>query len=258
MTQTIRVSLPGYNALTDTNLDHFALHADSDNVLIKEFDRGSFDLTVATNEEIINHGLGYVPFFLVYVLDVDTGKWMLVPNAQAVGSVPPYIAFADDDNLHILNFYSDTSFKYYIFYDNVVGPSGIVLSESDKLVKITKQGYDALTEKDPNNMIFHSDLNTFKILKEATSNVTYTADGAYTIAHGLASYAPTSFLLLLEFPDGFAAIVPGNGWVYSKDRNWRAQSAFIDATVISFNLTRLAGSDTALKAKYYIFETPLT
>jgi len=33
MSQTIRVSLPGYNALTETDIDNYALYADSDNIL---------------------------------------------------------------------------------------------------------------------------------------------------------------------------------------------------------------------------------
>ena len=35
MSNVIRCALPGYNALTDTNLDHYSLYGDVDNVLIK-------------------------------------------------------------------------------------------------------------------------------------------------------------------------------------------------------------------------------
>jgi hypothetical protein len=262
-----RVSLPGYD-VTDTDPDHFALMADEGYVLIKEKLRGSTSInyTGATPYQI-THNLGYIPFFLVYVYDSIGGfngviGWKLIPASQLAVVVPTFWCYADTTKLYIYNFqYTDhgiaQTFKWYIFYDELVGSSTLDLSLSSVGMRITKTGYDVLTETNPTNYIFLSDFNTFKILKEGTANITYTADGTYTIAHGLASYTATSFLLFIKFPDGYTALTVGSGWANSKDGAFTVQDVIIDATNITFYLQRNSGTATALQAKYYIFETPL-
>jgi len=275
MAYGIKVSLPGYDADTDTNLDHFALWASSDDtsdsVLIKEFARGSHDVTPSyTTAYEITHGLGYIPLFFVYcyyqnlnsLIGVPTDKWVQVPHIQMTASIPPFYIYADTDKIYIWNFDgvaagTETEFKWYIFYDEVVGTDTNTITESDYVIKVSKDGEDASTSTDPNDYIFHSDLNTFKILKEATSSVTYSSDGAYTIAHGLSSYSPTSFLLYLEFPDGYSVMCNGIGRTASRDGNFVVTGVYIDSTNVGFYLSRSGGSGTALKAKYLIFETPL-
>ncbi len=65
MSQTMRVSLPGYDCLTDGTIDHYSVYADTDNVLIKEQARGTLSVANGYNGTI-SHALGYVPFSLVY------------------------------------------------------------------------------------------------------------------------------------------------------------------------------------------------
>lgn len=273
MAQTMRVSLPGYDALTDTNLDHFSLYTDQDNVLVKEFNRGGATLPFNPDPEdpyTVHHGLGYVPTFFVFVLDnsslepTDPVRWKLVPHLQSEISMPPFFCYADEGNVYIINqnYGEDGSissqFKWYIFYDNMEGSSGVSLPPPPPhTLNITKAGFDVLTETDPNNYIYRSDLSTFKILKEDTVNITYTSNGTYTINHGLSGYYPTSYLLFLKFPDGYSVLIPGKGLVESRNGAFYAGSAEIDTTSIKFTLVRMSGSATALKAKYYIFETPL-
>jgi len=116
MTNTMRVSLPGYNALTDTDLDHFALHADEDNVLIKEFERGSYTST-ANETKTIPHNLGYIPFYLVFF--EISGKWYSV-GWGFISS--PYVgSYVDTTNLTIYT-QNSTNVKYYIFYDDIDTP----------------------------------------------------------------------------------------------------------------------------------------
>jgi len=260
---TIRVALPGYNALTDTNLDHFALYTDQDNVLIKEFARGSVT-NIGDGVEVIStitHNLGYIPLFLVFVYDTqavyNNNKWKLLAHFSSGASVPPYLAIADSTKLYIYNFTAATiSFKYYIFYDNVVGSSSKTLTESTNVIKITKSGFDARTEKDPNNMIFHSDLNTFKILKEGNGNINYTGVGNYPFNHGVSLTNPTSYMLFVKFPDGYTALIPGKGTVNSSDNVYDISDSYIDTTQIGMYISG-AGNNT-FYYKYYIFETPLT
>ncbi len=63
---------------------------------------------------------------------------------------------------------------------------------------IAKPGYNALTDKDPNHLIFSSDYNTLKYYFTGNTNVTISASGAgqfentTTVAHNL-GYIPFFF-----------------------------------------------------------------
>ena len=73
--QTIRITPPGYNALTDTNQDHYSIFADTDNILIKEFTRGSVSIA-SGNSSIIAHNLNYLPLTLVTFNDGSYAFWV--------------------------------------------------------------------------------------------------------------------------------------------------------------------------------------
>lgn len=63
---------------------------------------------------------------------------------------------------------------------------------TDKLV-ISKPGYNALTETDPNNLIFSSDYNTFKYSTSGSDSYTITAgetSGEHTIVTHNLGYIP--------------------------------------------------------------------
>lgn len=110
MAYTIRVSLPGYNALTDPNPDHYALYADNDNILIKEFARGS-----GNGDATITHNLGYIPFYLVYV-DIGGSKYQIVNVQSPIGGGTK--VYATTTTIEITN-NTGKNFQYYIFYDNM-------------------------------------------------------------------------------------------------------------------------------------------
>jgi hypothetical protein len=111
MGYTIRVSLPGYNALTDTDPNHHALYSDEDLVLIKEKSRGSTSIA-ASSSATITHDLGYIPFFAVYA----NGEWVHGYNIYG-----QYRAYATSTTLVMTNLSgSSVTFKYYIFHDQQV------------------------------------------------------------------------------------------------------------------------------------------
>jgi hypothetical protein len=112
MGMTMRVSLPGYNAGTDTNLDNYALYADTDNVLIKEKVRGTITLGNNANGTV-THNLGYIPFFAVYM-----GSGSESYSLHASSNYTPFYAYSGTDNLYFWNASGGTrTFSYYIFYD---------------------------------------------------------------------------------------------------------------------------------------------
>jgi len=118
MSQTIRVSLPGYNALTDSNIDHYALYADSDNILIKEFARGT--TTLDNNETAtIAHNLGYSPHCFAYGETATAGRFQIIVGFNIYGGV--WRMYVDGTNLKITNNTgnNDKEARYFIFYDNI-------------------------------------------------------------------------------------------------------------------------------------------
>src|SRR5690606_10067885 len=116
MSLTMRVSLPGVNALTNTNPDNFSLYSDEDNILIKEKQRG----TIAVNNNAVGtvaHNLGYVPLFMSFFDNSGTEKeWMF-----GLGVYTGIEMSADTNNIYFSNLSGHAgTFQYYIFYDEQV------------------------------------------------------------------------------------------------------------------------------------------
>ena len=107
MGQTVRVSLPTYDALTDSDPRHYSLFADSDNVLLKEKVRG----TLSANGTY-THSSGYIPFYLVFG-DMGGGIYQLCTGWDANSGVPK-----SRTTINILKT-KTKAMKYFIFYDNI-------------------------------------------------------------------------------------------------------------------------------------------
>lgn len=120
MGQVIRVSLPGYNALTETNPDHFALYSDEDWVLIKESARGSLSATDAGSPTVY-FGFDYIPTILVYyqyggIWRSLTGHYWDFQSSPLV--LLPHIIMVTGGFRLYGDSSTPTNFKYFICYDN--------------------------------------------------------------------------------------------------------------------------------------------
>lgn len=115
VTQVFKVALSGYNAETDTDPNHFALYVDQsvDYILIKEKAVATVSVAGTTN---IAHGLGYVPFCLVFV-ETSTGVWRKLFSQPIGGS--GYWFEVNSTNLVLRNTGAAKNFSYHIFYDNI-------------------------------------------------------------------------------------------------------------------------------------------
>lgn len=121
MAYTMRVSLPGYNALTEANLYNYSIYADSDNILIKELARGSGNLASGATATIA-HNLGYIPHVKVFGKQTSgtTTDWtLLLAGGSEAGLL--YVEL-DTTNLYVTKIGNGQtgSYKYYIFYDQQV------------------------------------------------------------------------------------------------------------------------------------------
>jgi len=116
MPQVAKIATPGYNALTDTDPDHFALYVDQkvDYVLIKE--KASDTVNVPNGVTNIAHRLDYVPLCFVWA-EQSSGVWRKLYGYPLDGNL--YFEI-NDTNLMLNNFSgSDVLFSYHIFYDNI-------------------------------------------------------------------------------------------------------------------------------------------
>jgi len=119
MAQSMRVSLPGYNALTDTDPDHYALYADEDWVLIKEKTRGTGTLDY-TASATIAHGLGYIPMVFLWGENSD-GDIVFQGLPDVLSAQEEWQVEIDDTNITVSQLVGvdDRDYKYYIFYDKL-------------------------------------------------------------------------------------------------------------------------------------------
>lgn len=123
-------------------------------------------------------------------------------------------------------------------------------------VKISKNGIDVNKSQNPNDFIFHSDYNTFKIIKTGTRlTQSVTANPTtFTVAHGF-SFTPIVYGFC-KFPDGYVAM-PGEkerADAIPIDRMWNIE---VDATNIYFSFTKGA-SNYNVDLRYYVFESALS
>ena len=116
---------------------------------------------------------------------------------------------------------------------------------------ITKQGYDALTETNPNNFMFKAGLNTFKIVLEgkATAQTVNANPKTFVLAHNL-GYTP-SFYAFAKFPDGKTALPEQNPHSLSVNDGGR-WFATVDGTNAYFTFYKF-GSNYNVDIKYYFF-----
>ncbi len=114
MPMTMRVSLPGYDALTDGTIDHYSIYADSDNILIKEQQRGTARVAFGT-PGTISHNLGYIPLSMVWINNGGTMQFLSGNDAGAAFS-----ASSQEDTSHLVLFNTTSgtyTYNYFIFYD---------------------------------------------------------------------------------------------------------------------------------------------
>ena len=112
MVKVIRCALSGYNALTDTDPNHFSLFTGEDDVLIKEHSRG----TVNGQSESVSHNLSYFPHFYAYG-EISSGRFQIATGYNLFGD---FRAYVDATTLYLQNTTgSDKDMRYFIFYDDV-------------------------------------------------------------------------------------------------------------------------------------------
>lgn len=123
-------------------------------------------------------------------------------------------------------------------------------------MRVSKATKNALTATSPNDFIFHSDYNTFKILAagKVTGQTISSTPTTIQVNHGQNPTIPMVYAFI-KFPDGFVhlpdAIEPKTST--STFRYWHVE---VDATNIYF-LVYENGGNYNVDITYYIFEAPV-
>lgn len=254
MKQTIRAALPGYDVLTDKNLDHFSLYADVDNVLIKRFQKKTDSVAAAGGSGYTTntypHNLGYIPFFATFSDILGDGTWRIVNNQYNAFSLPEVITAIDVSNLSVTNFTgSSKNLAYDIFYDDMSLVGVPKISESGQVIKLARPGKSVFS-KNPNDYIMHSDLNNFKILKQGKKSLTLSGGGTFSpdsFAHEAKVISPYKMFCFMKFPDGKTAILGGDAITLSYDASNTIYGCYFDGTSIY-----IASPSTPAVSIYYL------
>lgn len=262
MGRGIKIALPGYDAFNDTDPDHFALYVDQDDptdyVLLKEKAKATVSVVSSTT---IPHGLGYVPLCLVFA-EITSGVWRKLFSRQIDGTGCWFEV--DDTNLTLLNTTgSPKLFSYHIFLDNITSGNAVFPNLGTHLgFVVGKHGVNVELATDPNDFIFHSDFNTFKIIVQATKQVTLAAstnNQSFTEPHNqkfiplMAGYAKQTTLSQVFLPnsDNVDLWGPKLGWTSTGVRfNYIAA----DINNIIFNFDNTNGSTRVVDIRYFVLE----
>lgn len=254
MFTVIRAALPGYDALTDTNPDHYSLYTDVNNVIVKEYSSGT---TFISAQGSINHGLGYIPSFSAFAPDpLGTTLDNFIQIGHA-GFFIDYGAYIGTNNLTIYNFVgSSNPIPYFIFYDFFT-PGTPSFSPSGEVLAVSSPGYDAKTETNPNNFVFHSDLVTPQIIYEGGTTLSISGSGG-TVAfnHGASISVPHAFKAFIKFPDNSATFL---SYQTNNSRNgtYSCSETLISNTQIKSRIQSVGTTNFNVDIKYYIFNQPL-
>lgn len=112
---TVRISIPGVDVFESDDPRDFSLIADEDNILIKEFSRGSSNVNNSSTLEV-SHNLGYFPHFYTYG-EISAGRYQLVAGYNLYGDWRSYV---DTAKLYLQNISGSAGEgRYYLFYDDI-------------------------------------------------------------------------------------------------------------------------------------------
>lgn len=125
-------------------------------------------------------------------------------------------------------------------------------------VKVAKSGVNAATATDPNDFIFHSDYNTFKIVATGLFEPTITANTSnvdYKVEH-TQDHVP---LILAYMKEGtIAEVLTAQNFSPNVLSYLEFNSISADYQYLIFNITNThATNDIVAHIRYFILEVPL-
>lgn len=131
----------------------------------------------------------------------------------------------------------------------------------NQVVKVSKIG-KSVNSTDPNDFIFHSDHNTFKIIYEGTKTLTLSAstnNQSFTQAHNLNSFTPLvsafakrSGVSQVFLPNGVDVETFTGGAGFDGDIKFNYVAT--DSTNVIFNFDNAKGTTVDISVRYFLLE----
>lgn len=123
-----------------------------------------------------------------------------------------------------------------------------------KQIRVARGGKNALTSTDPNDFIFHSEYNTFKIVEEGSEEFVMAPTGDEEESISIETTHSNQFaFVFIKFANGRVA-PPGTK---ASDVEFWFTRVEIDGTNILCSYVNLTGGNYTATFKYYICELPL-
>jgi len=125
-------------------------------------------------------------------------------------------------------------------------------------IRVTKAGINVGTATNPNDFIFNSDYNTFKILGTgiATGTINANTTGTISVAHGQSFIPPV--MAFAKQGGGVSGAVGVGGFDFTPRDTFNFRSASADGTTMYFEIKNTNPSTAGTyNVSYYIFESPL-
>ena len=124
-----------------------------------------------------------------------------------------------------------------------------------QIIAVSKAGENVLTATDPNDFIFHSSYNTFKIVASGslTSQTIDSDPKTLSVSHGQSS-APGVYAFV-KYADNYVAMPNERerADTVTVERYWLVE---VDNSNIYFIFYKGASANYSVNIKYYIFEIP--
>lgn len=139
------------------------------------------------------------------------------------------------------------------YNDSITATSS--LASVNRRLAVAKAGVNVMTATSPNDFIFHSGYNTFKILKQGTlTSQTVDADPkTFSVAHDQ-STIPTVFAFTTFPTSGFVALPRETPYNTELQRYWELE---VDGTNIYFVFYKGATANYTVSIAYFVFEAPV-
>lgn len=175
--KTLRIAKIGKDALTATLPNDFVFNTDynTPKIIAEGIDTPTLSTTASETFRDIAHGRNYTPFVIGFC-KFASGKVGLIGEQADNADFWCTNLRVNATNIRF-GYFNNTggnytpSFKYYVTEIPLAGTPNIAQISGNRLI-IAKDGYDALEETNPNNLIYDSRYGTFKYFVEGIKTIT--------------------------------------------------------------------------------------
>lgn len=223
--KSVRIAKIGKNAITSTNPNDFIFNSSLNTFSIIDTKTRAVALANTGSSEAyttVAHGKSWYPFAIPFVKYANNTVGTPGSNVKAVRAYSDFhfSNFAIDSTNARFGYINNTggnyspSFKCFITEAPLSG-TPVVSLPTNKVIRIAKTGRNALTDTNPNNIVFDSRYKSLKYYSQGSKTVTVsTSTPAANVSHYYTNTLSTHSLGYYPF-FSFSLELSGNGTLYN-------------------------------------------